>query len=86
MAKTDGAVTKSYLDKRFKEYDGRLDSRFEKFKTEFKNELYEIKDEIIGEIKAMREEFDTHQFSHSRLNDEINDHDKRISKLEASKI
>lgn len=86
MAKTNGVVTKGYLDKRLNEFKGGfrdyLDKRLDEFKTEFKNELYEIKDEIVGEIKAMREEFETHQFSHSRINDEIQDHERRIAKLE----
>jgi len=30
----------------------------------------------------MREEFDAHQFSHVRINDEIQDHERRISKVE----
>ncbi|OGM21095.1 hypothetical protein A2714_02080 [Candidatus Woesebacteria bacterium RIFCSPHIGHO2_01_FULL_38_9] len=37
------------------------------FKTELKSELLEIKEEIVGEIKDMREEFDTHQYSHSGI-------------------
>ena len=72
MAKKDGGVvTKSYLD-----------NHFRIFKTEIKTEFLEIKEEIVKEIKDMREEFDVHQFSHLRINDEITEHDKRIKKLE----
>ena len=67
MATKNGLVTKLYLDKRL---------------DKFKEELYQIKDEIIGEIKKMREEFNAHQFSHMRINDDISDHEKRLIKLE----
>lgn len=66
MAKNN-LVTKRYLDKRL---------------GTFKEELYDMKDEIVGEIKALREEFDSHQFSHTRINDELQDHEKRITKIE----
>ena len=78
MAKNN-LVTKDYLDARLKEFGSSL-------KNELKNELYEIKDEIVGEIKTMREEFQAHQYSHARINDEIQDHEKRIDKLETAKI
>jgi len=68
MAK-DGFVTKTYLDQKL---------------STFKEELYEIKDEIVGEIKAVREEFQTHQFFHARINDELQSHSARITKLETS--
>ena len=74
MAK-DGFVTKTYLDQKLTTFK-------EELKDELKVELYEIKDEIVGEIKAFREEFQAHQFSHTRINDELQDHDRRISKLE----
>ena len=74
-------VTKNYLDKRFKKERVYLDQRFDEFKGEFKNELYNIKDDIVGEIKSMREEFNTHQYSHARINDELQEHAKSIAKL-----
>ena len=73
----DPVVTRSYLDKRLGEFKNEL-------KDELKSDLYEIKDEIVGEIHAMREEFDTHTSSHMRINDELQDHQKRINKVEKS--
>ena len=73
-AKND-LVTKEYLDKT-------LDARFTQFKAEFKDELYTIKDEIVGEIKDMREEFEAHQYSHTRIDDTLDDHEKRLTTLE----
>jgi len=50
--------------------------------NQLREELVVIKDEVVGELKAMREEFEVHAFSHSRLDDEIDDHEKRIKALE----
>ncbi len=80
MPKTDNVITKDYLDKRLNQFKTELKTELGE---ELKGELYEIKDEIVGEIKAMREEFDTHQYSHTRINDDFQDHDQRISKLES---
>ena len=49
-------------------------------------DVLEMKVEILGELKDMREEFDTHQFSHIRINDELQEHDGRLKKLETAKI
>lgn len=46
-------VTKDYFDRKLQDFGGKL-------KNKLKSELLEIKDEIVGEIKAMREEFDVH--------------------------
>jgi chromosome segregation ATPase len=77
MTKNNDFVTKTYLDKKLSSFKTEL-------KDELKSELYEIKDEIVGEIKALREEFDTHQYSHVRINEEIEEHDKRITVLETA--
>ena len=98
MVKSNGIITKSYIDKKLRSFvtksylDRKLNASTQavksyldgEFKKGFKDELYEIKDEIVGEIKSMREEFNTHQYSHRRINDEIQDHDKRLKKLEPS--
>ena len=68
MAKANNYVTEKYLDKKLKSFKTELKTEL---KSEIKIELYEIKDEIVGEIKAMREEFDVHQYSHVRINDEL---------------
>lgn len=77
MAKANNYVTEKYLDKKLKSFKTEL-------KTELKEDLYKIKDEIVGEIKTMREESDTHQFQHVRTNEELEEHDKRISALETA--
>jgi hypothetical protein len=46
-----------------------------------KKDILEMKVEILGELKDMREEFDAHQFSHIRINDELQEHDTRLKSL-----
>lgn len=75
MAKPqNNLVTNNYLDKKLQKFKVEL-------KSELKEEFIEIKDEIVGEIKAMREEFDAHQVSHARIENTLEDHEKRLSVL-----
>lgn len=68
MTKTqNNLVTEDYLDKRLEKLKG---------------DIVDLKDEIVGEIKATREEFDVHQSSHARINDTLEDHEKRLSTIE----
>ena len=60
---------KSYLTRKLNQFEKRIEERFD-FKMEqrfreFKNDMIEMKDAIIKEIKDMREEFNTHLYSHS---------------------
>ena len=76
-------VTKDHLDKKFKEFKSELKTELKtELRCELKEDLLEIKDEIVGEIKALREEFDTHQFSHARIDETLDDHEERITTLE----
>lgn len=72
-------VTKTYLDRRLIIFGRQLKNEL---KQELREDLYTIKDEIVGEIKAMREEFDFHHVSHERKDEELHEHDQRIAKLE----
>lgn len=47
-----------------------------------KEEILEFKDEILGEIKAMREELTVALGQYSRHEDELENHEHRLSKLE----
>jgi chromosome segregation ATPase len=78
--KPNGVITKAYLDKKLKTFKVELK---DELSSGLKTELYQIKDEIVGEIKAMREEFDTHQYSHVRINDELQEHSRQIAQLQA---
>ncbi|KKT82136.1 MAG: hypothetical protein A2700_03090 [Candidatus Blackburnbacteria bacterium RIFCSPHIGHO2_01_FULL_44_64] len=68
-------VTKKYLDERLEGLKTELHS-------EIKNDLLEFKDEILSELQKIRDNFDAHQFSHQRINDDLADHDDRLVKLE----
>jgi hypothetical protein len=80
-SKKQKLVTEEILDKRFEEFTDFMT----KLHENMVDELYKIRDIIVGEIKDYREEHDTHQASHMRINDELNLHDKRIKKLETTK-
>lgn len=80
MTKANEVITKAYLDKKLKTFKVELK---DELGSGLKTELYQIKDEIVGEIKAMREEFDTHQYSHIRINDELQEHGRQIAQLQA---
>ncbi|PJC76124.1 hypothetical protein CO010_03310 [Candidatus Shapirobacteria bacterium CG_4_8_14_3_um_filter_39_11] len=50
--------------------------------VEMKDEIVEMKDEIMGELKSQQENQKIHNYSHSRINDDLDDHETRIRKLE----
>ncbi|MFC1625501.1 hypothetical protein ACFL1Q_00465 [Patescibacteria group bacterium] len=58
----------------------------EDIKKEVKSIVLETEVKVLGELKEMREEFDAHQFSHIRINDDLQEHDKRIKTLETSTV
>ena len=65
--------------------DKRIDGLGEKMEQRFaeqKNDLLNIKDEIMKELKDMREEQADHNFSHTRIDDTLREHDQRITVLE----
>ena len=47
-----------------------------------KDEIIEMKDEIMSELKSQQENQEVHTYSHSRINDDLDDHETRIRKLE----
>ena len=48
--------------------------------------MLESEERIMGELKDMREEHDTHQYSHMRINDELQEHESRLKVLEVAEI
>ena len=62
-----------------------LDNKIDQVEKSLKDEMIEMKLEILTELKDMREEFKVHQFSHVRINDEFQEHDKRLRRLESFK-
>ncbi len=64
--------------------DKKLDEKFdEKFKLlPSKEEFFTRMDALTVEIKASREAFDLHTGQHTRVDDQLDNHDKRIKKIE----
>lgn len=63
-----------------KKLDEKLDEKI-KFLPN-KEEFFSKMDTYIGELKASREAFDLHTGQHTRVDDQLDNHDKRIKKLE----
>lgn len=83
MAAKNNFVTKQYLDKKLGKFKTELKSEL---RSELSEDLYKIKDEIVGAMKAMHEESDVHQYSHVRINEELEDHEKRITQIQAAGV
>ena len=47
-----------------------------------RSDIAGMKDEIVTEVKAMREEFTVHQGVHERQQETLENHEKRIKKVE----
>lgn len=47
-----------------------------------RNDIAGMKDEIITEVKAVREELTAHQGAHERQQETLENHEKRIKKIE----
>jgi len=71
-------------------------NKFRKEMTDFKSELKEIAKslqnrivdsevKILGELQKMRESNDAHSFSHLRIDEDVENLQKRVSKLETGK-
>ena len=61
---------------------GDLEERLDNKLVNFKSEILNSVDQVMGELKAIRENQEVHDFAHSRINDELSDHEVRIRKLE----
>lgn len=84
MKKNDDLVTKRYLDKKLKVFRSEMREELVGMKDEINNNMYKFKDEIIGEFKKHDENNEVHKFSHVRIDEELEDYDRRISQLAAA--
>ncbi len=64
----------------------RLETKFSSKFNKLEEKISESELKILTELKDMREESDAHQFSHIRINDELQEHGGRLKKLETAKI
>jgi len=81
--------TKQDIDNLYKKIKGEFATKddLKAFATkddlkQVKDEIVEMKDEIMGELKSQQENQEIHNYSHSRINDDLDDHETRIRKLE----
>lgn len=63
-----------------------LEEAVSEVKKEVKKIVLNSEVKILGELQKMREDDAAHRFSHLRMDEDIEDHEKRISKLEAVKV
>ena len=71
-------VTKGRLLMGMDNLEEKLDDKM----TLLRDDILTMKDEIVGEVKAMREEFTTHQGVHDRQQETLDNHEERIISLE----
>lgn len=72
------------IDSRFEQIDGRfekVDTRFETMAT--KTDLLEFKVDLMDELKFIREELGANSSMDIRQNEQLENHEKRIDKVEA---
>ena len=74
--KLDGLRNKVWVDMENLK-DGMKDEMFL-----LRSDIAGMKDEIVTEVKAMREEFTVHQGAHERQQETLENHEKRIKKVE----
>lgn len=55
-----------------------LSSSLEGVKKEIKTAILESEEKVLGELQDIREEFATHQYSHRRINEEIEELQKAV--------
>lgn len=63
-----------------------LEDRFDNKLTTFKSEILDAVDGVMGEIKKVRENQEAHNFSHERIDDELEGHETRIGNLEKTSV
>ena len=67
----------STIDGRFGEIDGKFGEVDDKFKK-LENKILESEERILTELQKMRENDEAHQFSHIRINEEIEELQKKV--------
>lgn len=66
-----------------------LVKRIDGYKNEidkFKDKVYDRMDAVYKEVVSMRLEQSMHTGSHERINDDLEDHDRRLKKLESPNV
>lgn len=62
----------------------RLEDKINNAVKEMKDDNLSMKVEILGELQKMREDDAAHKYSHQRVNDDIEELQDRVDKLEVA--
>jgi N-acetyl-beta-hexosaminidase len=73
------------LTLQYDQFNNRV-GELEKNMTNVSNKTYDRMDAVYKEVLAMRQEQSIHTGSHETINKELEDHEKRIKKLEYKRI
>ncbi len=71
-------VTKGFLTTKLSKLKEELRSEIKNSKKSVKDVILDSELRILKELKDMREEFEVHQFSHQRINQEIEELQKKV--------
>lgn len=75
-------ATKSYLDLKFDAFERRIEEKMEEKLVNFRDKILNSIDKVMGELQAMREENTIGTYHTRELRGTVEDHEKRIAKLE----
>ena len=78
----NGYATKKDLNR----LENNLKEEMSGLKQDITNEMTNIKVEVLGELKNIQENDSAHQFSQMRINDDIQELQTKVKKLETTKI
>lgn len=81
LTKKDLSLIESIIEEKLEE---KLNEKLKFLPT--KDEFYEKMDEVMGKLKAIREEHEVLGGKSSEHSDQLEDHEKRILKLEKSPV
>lgn len=62
-----------------------LENSLEEVEKRIKKAIVDSEVKVLGELQKTRENDAAHAFSHMRISEDFDDHEKRISKLETAK-
>lgn len=73
------------VNQRYDELSQKIDSYKDEI-DKFKDKVYDRMDAVYKEVLSIRQEQAAHAGGHQRINDNLDDHEKRLKKLESPSI
>jgi hypothetical protein len=78
----NGYATKDDLNR----LEHNLKEEISGLKKDITNEMISLKVDVLGELKNIQENDSAHQFSHMRINDDSQELQTKVKKIETTKI